>query len=110
MEEEKKDPSEKKKRNPDFEINEFFMAKAGKKGFETYFTGSIKREKDKCGKEIFVTGNICGDGRAEIWSRAENENILSENLDAIVEMILNYRLHDRSGASSKIAGRKFFHN
>ena len=110
MEEEKKDPSEKKKRNPDFEINEFFMAKAGKKGFETYFAGSINREKDKSGKEIFVTGNICVDGRAEVWSKAENENILGENLDAIVEMILDQGLHDRSGVSAKIAGRRFFHN
>ena len=108
MKEKKKNPPEKKKDR--FEITELFMAKAGKKDWTRCFWGTINRDKDENGNEISVSGKVLMKDRAEIWSQAENQDTLGENLDGIVEMVLDYGLHDNAGVTSKICRTPFFHN
>ena len=101
-------PPEKKKDR--FEITELFMAKAGKNDWTRCFWATINRDKDENGNEISVSGKVLIKDRAEIWSRAANQDILGENLDGIVEMVLDYGLHDNAGVNSKICGTPYYHN
>lgn len=92
-----------------FEITELFMAKAGKKGYDRSFYGTIHREKDNDGKEIAVSGRVTvNDGM--IWSRAGNKDELGDRLDTLVLMILDHGLHEIDRHESVIASGAFNHN
>jgi hypothetical protein len=108
--EEKKDESGRKKKLPNIEITELFMAKCGKKDFSRCFYGTITREKDDNGKEIAVSSTILMQDEGMIWARAEDQWKLGELLDAIVEWRLDYGLHRDMGKFSTIAENRFFHN
>ena len=110
MKKEKKEEPEKKKGGLNIEITELFMAKAGKKDWTRRYMGTITREKDDKGNEISASGRISMDNRAELWSKAESQESMAENMDGIIEMVLDYNLHDDVGVSSMIAYNKFFHN
>lgn len=99
-----------KKKKERFEITELFMAKKGKKGWDKCFYGVIYREKDENGNEIAINGNVSLPNEGKIWSRDVNQDAYGENLDTIVEMRLDFGLHEDPGVKSKIASRDFFHN
>jgi hypothetical protein len=111
MKEEKKSPSGKRKKNfPDIEITELFMAKRGKKGWDTCFHGVIHREKDDEGNETGVNGTIFMPGEGMIWSRDTDQWKYGENLDDIVELRLDHNIHSATGVTSELACIKYFHN
>jgi hypothetical protein len=107
---EKKENENGKKKLPDIQITELFMAKRGKKGFDKCFYGVIFREKDDTGKEIAVHGNIYLKDEGMIWSRDVNQVVYGENLDTIVELRLDYGLHNDPGVKAKFGAKDFFHN
>ncbi len=106
---EKKDPSEKKKPER-FQITELFMARCGKKDWKRTFIGSINREKDEKGNEIAVSGKFPVYNDGHFWSRASSQDEFGVMIDEIVELRLDYGLHNDPGVSSAIADEKFFHN
>jgi hypothetical protein len=108
--EEKKNEPGRKKKLPNIEITELFMAKCGKKGFDRCFYGTINREKDENGKEVAVSSAIYMKDERYIWARAEDQWKLGELLDAIVEWRLVYGLHKDMGKFTRIAEKRFFHN
>jgi hypothetical protein len=110
MEDERKEQPDGKKKLPKIEITELFMAKKGKKGWDTCFHGVIRREKDKSGKEIAVNGNIYMDGEGVFWSRDTDQDKYGENIDGILELRIDYGIHKDPGVFSEIARQKFFHN
>jgi hypothetical protein len=109
MENEKKEQPGKKKKER-IEITELFMAKKGKKGWEDCFMGVIYREKDESGIQIAVNGNVTIGKDGKIWSRDVNEDAYGENLDNIVELRLDFGLHDNPGVTSVVADQSFSHN
>lgn len=110
MDKDKNETPKGNKKKERFEITELFMAKRGKTGFDKCFYGVIFREKDESGKETAVNGNILLPGEGMIWSRDVNQDAYGENLDSIVELRLDYGLHNDPGVKSKIAERDYFHN
>jgi hypothetical protein len=108
MKEKKKKPPEKKKDR--FEITELFMAKKGKNGWKDRFWAVINREHDESGKEVAVSGHASIRDDGKIWSRDVSQDAYGENLDSIVELRLDYGLHDNPGVSSVVADQRFFHN
>jgi len=95
-------------KSPRFEIQELFMAKKGKTGWENCFMGTIKRETDADGTPI-VRGKIkVLDGF--IYAQAANQYVLGERLDDMVLMILDKGLHDVAGVTTKIFDTDFFLN
>lgn len=111
MKEEKKSPSGKRKKNlPDIEITELFMAKKGKNGWAYCFHGVIHREKDEHGTECAVNSKILLPGEGHIWSRDVNQDKCGENLDDMVELRLDYNIHNATGVTSELACIKYFHN
>jgi hypothetical protein len=111
MNEEKKNPSGKKKNGlPDIEITELFMAKKGKKGWAHCFHGVIHREKDGNGKETAVNSKIYLPGEGHIWSRDVNQDKCGENLYDMVELRLDHNIHGNRGVTATIAETSFFLN
>jgi hypothetical protein len=95
---------EKKKISQEFEITELFLVKCGN-DYKRTFIGQIYRETTKEGKTI-VRGNVVvNDGK--IWSYAETQEELGNNLDKICTMKLDYDLHSNTGESILIAGTPF---
>ena len=101
---------EKKKAKDRFEITELFMAKCGAKGWDRCFYGTISREKDESGKEIACSSKICIPDDGYIWSRAEDQETLGDQLDSLVELRLDYDIHGEKGVFSSIAETRYFHN
>ncbi len=110
MKEEKKEEPGKKKKGMNLEITELFGAKKGKKGFSDFHIGVIHREKDAAGNEVAVNGNIRLEGEGVFWSRDTDQEKYGENIDNILELRIDYGIHNDPGISSKIAEEKFFHN
>ena len=97
-----------KKKDLKIEITELFMAKAGKKGWDRCFHGTIKREIDSDGKPV-VFGKIkVGDGY--IYAMAIDQWILGDMLDEIVLMVLDKGIHACADKTSIIADTLFFLN
>ena len=98
----------KSKKDLKLEITEIFMAKAGKRGWDRCFHGTIKRETDENGNPV-VRGKIwVNDGY--IYAQAEDQWELGDKLDELVLMILEYGLHSDTGITSVIAGTPYFAN
>jgi hypothetical protein len=93
-----------------FEISELFMAKCGANGWDRCFFGTISREKDANGKETACSSNICIPDDGCIWSRAEDQWTLGDQLDSLVELRLDYDIHADKGVFTSIAETRFFHN
>jgi hypothetical protein len=104
----KKKPEEKK--NERFEITELFMARNPRKGWEEMFWGVIFREKDDKGNEIAVNGKIDMAGDGSVWSRDADQDLYGKNLDDIIELRIENKIHADPGVNSEIADMKFFHN
>jgi len=73
------------------QITEIFMAKAGKKGWDRCFHGTIRRERDDDGNPIVIGKIKVNDGF--IYATAKDQWELGEKLDDLVLMILDYNLH-----------------
>lgn len=104
--EESKLPGRRRKRKPDIEITELFMAKKGKNGWAYCFHGVIHREKDGNGRETAVNSKIYLPGEGHIWSRDVNQDKCGENLDDMVELRLDHNIHGNPGVSMEIAEQK----
>lgn len=94
-----------KKKKPELQITELFMAKAG---WDRCFHGVIKRNVDEEGNP-FVYSEI-KINRGYIYSRASDQLILGERLDELVFMILDKGLHNNAGVTTIIAETPFFLN
>jgi len=68
-------------------IEELFMAKAGKNGWDNTFMGTIKRTTDKDGNPI-VYGKVKVNGTI-IQTSASDQWELGEKLDELVLFVLN---------------------
>jgi len=109
MEEEKSNPKKKVFSTRDIQITELFMARNRKRGWTQCFHGAIFREKDENGRETAVNGNILmPDGK--FWSRGTNQYNYGDNIDDIVELRIENKIHSDPGRFSKIAGEKYYHN
>ena len=97
-----------KNKKDKLEIQELFMAKAGKHGWDRCFHGTIKRETDADGNPI-VYGKIkVNDGF--VCTQAGHQDVLGSRLDELVLMVLDYGLHSDAGATSEIADSTCFLN
>jgi hypothetical protein len=105
-----KNRKQKKRKKDWLEITELFMAKKGKNGWDNCFWAVINRENDESGKEVAVSGHASIRDEGKIWSRDVSQDAYGENLDNMVELRLDYRLHEDPGISSVIADKRFFHN
>jgi len=86
------------------EITEIFMAKCGD-DWNRCFHGTICRKRDDDGNPV-VFGKIkVNDGY--IYATAPDQWELGEKLDTIVEMILDYDLHNNSGKFDIVADKLF---
>lgn len=93
-------------KSPNIEITELFMAKAGKKGWDRCFHGTIKRDVDEDGNPV-VYGKIkVNDGY--IIAKATDQWILGEILDEMVLMVLDLGIHAVEGESLSIDGFKHY--
>jgi len=84
------------KKEDKFNITEIFTAKAGK-DWSRYFHGTIVRERDDNGCECLVRGKIIvktENYNGHILAVAKNQWLLGEKLDELVQMVLDYGLHD----------------
>ena len=108
--EESRLPGRRRKRKPDIEISELFMAKKGKNGWAYCFHGVIHREKDRNGRETAVNSKIYLPGEGHIWSRDVNQDSCGENLDDMVELRLDHNIHGKPGVTATIAETDFFLN
>ena len=90
------------------EITELFMAKAGEKGWDRCFHGTIRREKDINGNPIVCSKIKVKDGY--IYAKASDQWALGEMLDDMVLMILDFGLHSVVGKTTKICNKEFFLN
>ncbi|MCB9012414.1 MAG: hypothetical protein H6539_00080 [Bacteroidales bacterium] len=87
-------------KSPKIEITELFMAKAGKKGWDRCFHGTIKRETNSDGNTI-VYGKIkVHDGY--IYAKASDQWELGDLLDDMVLIVLDKGLHSGKGIVVKI--------
>ncbi len=85
-----------KDRGLKIQLTEIFMAKAGKKGWDRCFHGTIKRVADENGNPV-----VCGKIKANdgyIYAKANDQWILGEMLDEIVLMVLDHGIHSKAGA------------
>ncbi|MGD0343167.1 MAG: hypothetical protein ABSA76_15810 [Bacteroidales bacterium] len=95
----------KKKKTPDIEITELIMVMAD---MDRTFMGTIERFTRADGSK-FVTGKVfVQDG--DIWSMAQDESELCENLDEICRLRLDYALHQDAGMTSILFNAPFFLN
>ena len=97
-----------KKKELKIEITELFMAKAGKKGWDRCFHGTIKRETDADGNPVVIGKIKVNDGY--IYAKASDQWELGDMLDEIVVMILDKGLHTDAGILTNILEKKFFLN
>ena len=93
------------KKDMKIQLTEIFMAKAGRKGWDRCFHGTIKREFDADGCP-FVIGKIKV-LNGFILAQAKDQWELGEMLDEMVLMILDMNLHQDFGVSIEIAGSSY---
>ena len=90
---------------PKFEITEIFMAKAGKRGWNRCFHGTIKRETDADGNPVVIGKIKVGEGF--ILAQASDQWILGDRLDELVLLVLDYGLHSLPAMTTTICETKF---
>ena len=87
------------------EISELFLVKAD---WNRTFVGQIIRKTDEDGLSI-VLGNVTVN-EGKIWSKAETQDELGNNLDDICTLKLDGGLHNSCGVTSILAETLFYHN
>ncbi|MCA1756272.1 MAG: hypothetical protein LC649_02295 [Bacteroidales bacterium] len=93
-------------KSPKIEITELFMAKAGEKGWDRCFYGTIRRATDALGNPV-VYGKIkVNDGY--IIASASTQDELGKKLDEMVLLILDHNIQSMAGNAEIIAGTPFF--
>ena len=98
---------ERKKLPQGFDITELFLVKAGN-DFKRTFIGQIHRETTKDGRVAIHGSVMVNEGK--IWSSAETQEELGENLDAICTLKLKEGLHSTAAKTSEIGGMQYFLN
>ena len=93
------------KKLPTIEITELFMVKAD---WNRTFIGQIIRKTDEDGLSINLGNVIVDEGK--IWSKAETQEELGNNLDDICTLKLDGGLHNSCGVTSILAETLFNHN
>ena len=97
-----------KKKDMKIQLTEIFMAKAGRKGWDRCFHGTIKREFDADGSPIVIGKIKVLNGF--ILAQANDQWELGEMLDEIVLMILDRGLYSDGGKFVTIGNMKYFLN
>ena len=105
--ENKKTPGEENKY--DVEFRRIQIDRYDEDGKGSTYPGVMGVVKDASGKEISFSGCIEG-FEAMIWSLAEDKENLSENLNTLLELFLERKIHDEPGVFSEIAEMKLYHN
>ena len=105
MENKKKENTGKNKNLSKIQITELFLVKSG---WSRTFLAEIVRGNTEDGKTINYGTVVVNEGK--MWSTGETQDELSNYLDDICTMKLDYGLHDDAGISTKIAGGSLFHN
>jgi hypothetical protein len=90
------------------EIQEIFMAKAGKQGWDRCLYGTIQRGLDSDGSPV-VRGKIKVKN-GFIHAMVAKQDELGERLDELDLMVLDEGLHDDTGNTSTIVGMLFCPN
>jgi hypothetical protein len=94
-----------KEKTDRFEITEMFMAQAS---HERCFYGIIKRGTDEFGNDFVFSRIVMPDGL--IQARANDQQELGKNLDEICRMVLDYGLHNNTGANINVLNTALFVN
>lgn len=97
-----------KKNDLKIQFTEIFMAKAGKKGWDRCFHGTIKRDVDKNGNPMVYSKIKVNDGF--VYAMAIDQWKLGEMLDEMVLMVLDNGLHTHAGEFVTIYNMKYFLN
>lgn len=98
----------KKDRVSNIQLQEMFMAKAGSKGWDRCFHGTISRSTDENGNPI-VCGKIkINDGF--IYAKASDQWQLGEMLDEMVLMVLDFRINAQVGKTITIREFEYYLN
>ena len=97
-----------KKKDMKIQLTEIFMAKAGRKGWDRCFHGTIKREFDADGSPIVIGKIKVLNGF--ILAQAKDQWELGEMLDEIVLMVLDRGLHVEAGVAVKICDNDLWLN
>jgi hypothetical protein len=95
----------KKKPFADIIITELFLVKAD---WTRTFMGTIRREVDGDGNPVLLGEVIVQEGK--IWSKADNQEELMMNMDALCTLKLDYGLHFTCGISTIFSGFKIYFN
>jgi hypothetical protein len=93
------------KKLPHIEITELFLVKAD---WNRTFTGKIVRETDEDGLSTVRGSVVVNEGK--IWSAADTQDELGNNLDDICTMKLDKDLHGDAGVRTTVAETTFFMN
>jgi hypothetical protein len=93
------------KKLPTIEISELFLVKAD---WNRTFVGQIIRKTDEDGLSINLGNVTVNEGK--IWSKAETQEELGNNLDDICTLKLDHNLHNSCGVTSILAETLFNHN
>jgi len=97
-----------KDRGLKIQLTEIFMAKAGKKGWDRCFHGTIKRVADENGNPV-VYGKIkIQDGY--LYAKAFDQWELGEMLDEMVLMVLDFGVHSDGGKFITLCNMKYCMN
>ena len=94
-----------KKKKEKLEITEMFGAQPDK---DRFFTGCIKRLRDRNGNPFVFSRIVMPDGL--LCASAEEQQELSNNLDKMCKMVLDGKLHNDAGAKATIFGTYFYLN
>ena len=94
-----------KKKLPDLQITELYLVKAD---WHRTFMAQIVRDKTTDGQDIIRGSVVIDEGK--VWSMADTEDELGDNLDDICIMKLDYGLHEKGGVNIQISGIYFYLN
>lgn len=95
----------KKKASNNLILTELFLVKAD---WTRTYMGAIRREHDDDGNEIVLGSVIVNEGR--IWSKAQTQEELMSNMDAICTLKLDKGLHSFPVVLTRISGQEYFSN
>lgn len=100
-----------KKKQPKLEITELFGAKAGKKGWDRFFIGTLTRQKDEQDNDVLFSKIvikrygfnevICSGACDPGLNQQELQDKLGNQLDELVLMVLDYGLANKKAVIEK---------
>ena len=95
------------KKLPNIEISELVLVNP-KNDWTRTFHGTIVRKTSDDGKPIVFGKVVVNEGK--IWSSADSEHAVVNNLDEICKLKLDCGIHKRDGVSTVVADKLLFLN